>query len=83
MTVRRSCRARSPAPGSVRDAQNGSRGSPVAPGSAPAAAELGQRVQVSVILNMLYCLIDLNRPEEGLELAEQALTLGQFFTTDS
>ena len=48
------------------------------------AAELGQRhVQVSVILNMLYCLIDLNRPEEGLELAEQALTLGQFFTTDS
>lgn len=48
------------------------------------AAALGQRhVQVSAILNMLYCLIDLGRPEEGLELAEQALALGRFGSTDA
>ncbi len=48
------------------------------------AADLGQRyVQVSAILNMLYSLIDLGRPEEGLDLAEQALVLGRYSNSDS
>lgn len=47
------------------------------------SAELGQRhVQVDAMLNLLNTLCDLGRPEEGLELGEQGLALGNFLGTD-
>lgn len=39
--------------------------------------------QVSAALNLLSCLIDLGRSEEGLALAEEALSLGHFENTDT
>lgn len=44
---------------------------------------LGARFrQVDIALNLLACLIDLGRPEEGLAAAEEALQLGSYEATE-
>ncbi len=47
------------------------------------AKQIGSKhYQVEAILNLLYCLMDLNRSSEGLKLAEEVLSFGEYEGSD-